>query len=120
MDLFEHAARVSTAERLRDRGMARAADAQDRAVIGWSELAYLAILNVARMQETVHTDDVRAIFPHEPDHPNAFGAVWLRAIRDGVIERTGTVRASTDPRKHSHQYPIYRSLTFVGRRQSAA
>jgi hypothetical protein len=110
MDLFAHAELRKTAERLRDRGMGLAADAQDRTIPNWSALAYMAILAVARMQETVHVDDVKAIFPHEPHHFNAWGAVWMRAIKDGVIERTGAMRPSTDPRKHKHQYALYRSL----------
>lgn len=114
LPLLDYAARSVEAERLRDRGMAIASDAQDGTVPNWSALAYMAILNVSRLQETVHVDDVRAIFGHEPAHHNAWGAVWMRAIRDGVLDRTGTVRPSTDPKKHAHNYPIYRSLKFVG------
>lgn len=118
MDLFAAADLREAGKRLRDNGMALASDAQERVEIGWAELAYMAILSVARMKETVHVDDVRAIFSHEPHHHNAWGAVWMRAIRDGVIERTGTVRPSIDPKKHKHQYAVYRSLVQQNRRSA--
>lgn len=117
-DLFSFAARAAEAERLRDRGMALASDAQDVAVPDWSELAYRAIVAVARDAESVHVDNVLAVFDIEPHHHNAWGAPWMRAIKDGVIERTGMVRASADPRKHKHNYPVYRSLVFAGSRRS--
>jgi hypothetical protein len=69
---------------------------------------------VARRQSTVHVDDVLSIFNVKPSHPNAWGAPWQRAIKNGIIERTGTVRPSTDAKKNSHQYPVYRS-NILGR-----
>ena len=106
-DLFEHAERAA---KLRDAGMTLAAVAQDGKAPQWSELAYSAIRLVARRQDTVHVDDVLRIFTIKPHHPNAWGAVWMRAIKDGLIERTGTVRPCiSDEGKHKHQYPIYRS-----------
>ena len=98
---------------LRDRGMAVAEAAQERDAPGWSDRAYAAIVRVARAQPTVHIDDVRLVFDEEaPGHPRAWGAVWARAIRDGVIEPTGMVRKTTDPRKHCHPCPVYRSLVY--------
>lgn len=105
MDLIE------LAESLRDRGMSLAADAQEFKTPGFAEAAYAAICSVARRQETVHVDDVLRICHLKPEHPNAWGAVWLRAIRDGVIQRTGTVKpCMSDAAKHKHNYPVYRSL----------
>lgn len=112
MDLFSHAA---MAAKLRDAGMALASEAQDRAIPSWSELAYRAIVAVARTQGEVHVDDVLRVFTAKPEHHNAWGAPWMRALKDGVIERTGRVRPSFDPGKHKHQYPIYRSKIFQGR-----
>ena len=101
----------SEAQTLRDQGMALAADAQESEAPGFSALAYAAIEMVARRQTEVHVDDVLAECPIRPAHPNAYGSVWLRAIRNRIIERTGTVRpCRTDARKHSHNYPVYRSL----------
>jgi len=38
--------------------------------------------------------------------------VWMRVIRNGVLEKTGCMRQTTDRKKHAHEYPIYRSLIF--------
>lgn len=109
-DLFSHADRVETARQMRDAGMSLAAFAQDQKSPGWGDLAYAAIRDIAARQETVHVDDVLTEFSLPPHHPNAWGGVWMRAIRNGVIERTGTVRhCRTDIGKHSHLYPVYRS-----------
>ncbi len=97
---------------LRDVGMGLANAAQESADPGWADRAYLAITAVARSSPTVHVDDVLVIFPDRPEHPNAWGSVWLRAIRAGVISRTGMVRGTGDRRKHRHQYPVYRSEIY--------
>jgi hypothetical protein len=92
----------------RDAGMSRASDAQDRKVPGWADLAYAAIETVARTQATVHIDDVLRLGIPQPKHPNAMGAVWLRAIRNEIIQRSNQTRpCSVDRRKHAHQYPVY-------------
>jgi hypothetical protein len=84
-------------------------------VPGWAERAYQAIVAVARFRPTVHVDDVLLIFTEEPKHPNAWGLVWVRALRDRVISRTETMRETRDRRKHRHRYPVYASKLF-GRR----
>lgn len=114
MNLFEHA--EAQAILRRDRGMALAADAQDRAVPGFTELAYAHIFNLACEHEEVHIDLFLTTFKIKPDHPNAFGAPWQKAKRDRVIEHSGRVLPCTvDPTKHAHQYPLYRSLIYRGR-----
>jgi hypothetical protein len=42
--------------------------------------------------------------------PNAYGAVWQRAIRSGLLAKTGRTRPSRQPGKNAHEYPVYRSL----------
>jgi hypothetical protein len=98
---------------LRDSGMALASQAQEQERPGWAERAYHAIVVAARMRATVHVDDVLQIFREAPEHPNAWGAVWQKAIRDGVITRSGTVRETQVRRKHRHQYPVYASAIFA-------
>jgi hypothetical protein len=97
---------------LRDSGMALASQAQEHERPGWGERAYQAIVAVARLRATVHVDDVLRIFREQPEHPNAWGSVWQKAIRDGVITRSGTVRETQDRRKHRHRYPVYASAIF--------
>lgn len=115
MDLFEMAAAL----RARDIGMVEAEFAETLVNPDFSEIAYAAICRAARSQCEVHVDDVLAICKVKPSHPNAWGAVWMRAIKDGVIERTGRVRPClSDAGKHKHQYPVYRSGLFFARRSA--
>lgn len=107
-DLFE------IAQCRRERGMGLAADAEDREQPEFAEIAYSAIRTIAEQQDTVHVDDVLPLCTVKPNHPNAFGAVWMRAIRERIIAHSGTVRpCRTDAKKNAHRYPVYRSL--VGR-----
>jgi len=98
---------------LRDQGMAIAAHAQERDAPGWSGRAYAAIMIVARSQPTVHVDDVLKIFTEHPSHFNAWGSVWQRAIKDGILARSGQFRQTRHGKKHSHQYPVYLSLIYI-------
>lgn len=111
--MSEHVA-AAEGERRRDRGMALAAEAQHRKRRDWSDRAYAAIHAIAARQDTVFVDDVLGEFASMPEHPNAWGHVWQRAIRDGLIAQSGRIRASADPKKHKHQYPVYRSLICGG------
>lgn len=100
-DLFAYA----DAKALRDIGMTRASQAQGKP---WSEVAYAAIERVARRQVTVHIDDVLREGIPAPHHPNAFGAVWMRAIRNQIIQRSVETRPCTvDRGKHAHRYVVY-------------
>ena len=104
-DLFDWAASW------RDAGMRIAADAQEANAPGWGDEAYAALISIARNQDTVHIDDILATFTEKPKHPNAWGAVWMRAIKNRIIERSGESRPCTkDSGKHKHQYPVYVSL----------
>lgn len=109
-NLFAHA----TAKRLRDAGLAEAEAHAPK----FSARAYAAIADLARRSPTLHIDDV-ILFTDvgEAPHPNAWGAVWMKAIRAGLIARTAEVRPCRhDPKKHGHQYPVYRSLVWEGPR----
>jgi hypothetical protein len=101
----------------RDAGMIEAAFAEALVSPDFGELAYGAICHVARMQCEVHVDDILRFCKVRPSHPNAWGAVWMRAIKDGVISRTGRIKpCESDPLKHKHNYPVYASGLFYGRR----
>jgi hypothetical protein len=111
-DLFSHAEEAEA--RKRD-GMKLALIAQDEKVPEWSELAFRAIVAIAKRQETVHIDDLLREFSAAPEHPNAWGSIWQRALREDVIVHSGRVRTCRgDPKKNAHQYPIYQSLVFKG------
>jgi hypothetical protein len=102
LDLF------AQARKRRDAGMALAADAEREE---WKDRAYAALVSVARRSRLVHVDDLLSEFTEEPEHPNAWGSVWMRAVRSGVLRHSGCVRpCKCHPRKNAHQYPIYQSL----------
>lgn len=104
-DLFTYA----EAKAQRDAGMARA---EAHSPI-FAVAAYAAIERVSRRQAHVHVDDILAENVPEPNHPNAWGAVWAKAIRAGIIQRSNQTRpCATDPKKHAHQYPIYFSRIY--------
>lgn len=80
----------------------------------FAAIAYAAIVTVAKRQATVHVDDVLAECSARPRHFNSWGAVWMRAIRSGVIVRSGKLQhCRVDRGKHAHAYPVYRSCLFV-------
>lgn len=100
-DLFAFA----EARALRDEGMSLAACAQGQR---WCDLAYAAIEAIARRQIHVHVDDVLTFGVPQPASPNAWGAVWMRAIKSGIIQRSNQTRPCTvHKRKHAHRYPVY-------------
>ncbi|HXI15184.1 MAG TPA: hypothetical protein VNM48_02350 [Chloroflexota bacterium] len=97
-------------------GMDRASAASDPV---WREYAYGKLLEVAARQKSVHVDDLHAVIEWHPASPNAWGGVWQRAIRRGVLAKTGLYRPTRLPGKHAHDYPCYRSLVY-GQREAAA
>lgn len=103
-NLFSYA----QAQTRRDVGMDRARSKQEKLDPVWSGLAFAAIERIAKRQATVHVDDVLTEFTAKPICPNAWGAVWQRAIRLGLITHSGRVApCKTDKRKNAHLYPIY-------------
>ena len=104
---------VDMAEEYKQRGMTLASVAQDLIAPLWSERAYAALAALARRKNTIHVDDFLLVFTEKPSHPNAFGAVWQRCIRERLIIHSGRVRPCTvDPTKHKHQSPVYLSLIY--------
>lgn len=108
MDLFEHAAAAEIMRR--NRGMSRATDAQESKTPNFSALAYRHIRNLAEEHDEIHIDLFLKTFSIKPEHPNAFGAPWMKAKRDGLIEEIGRRPCTVDPNKNAHAYPVYRSL----------
>jgi hypothetical protein len=97
---------------LRDTGMVRAQVAQEFTAPGWSDRAYGEIERIASIQEFIHANDLRGF--EKPSHPNAWGGVWMRAIKNRIIARTGRIEPCIDPLKHKHNSPVYRSLVYRG------
>lgn len=102
---------------LRDAGMIEAEFAEALTGSDYAEQLYAAICHVARRQLEVHVDHVLPLVKTKPTHANAAGFVWLRAIKDGTLIKTGRTRPCTsDPTKRLHNCPLYRSGIFHRRR----
>lgn len=95
-------------------GMARAdAFANDQ----WKRMAYQAAVNVACRRDTLISDDVwdelAVIAPGVVTRENrAMGAVLRRAVKDRVVESTGTFVNSNRPGCHGTP-TVWRSLVLV-------
>jgi hypothetical protein len=103
----------------RDVGMIEAEFAETLTGSDFAEAAYAAICHVARRQCEVHVDDIIRFCKVRPSHPNAWGAIWMRAIKDGTIIKSDTDvyrPCLSDPAKHKHQYRVYASGLFHARR----
>jgi hypothetical protein len=109
---------ASEAARRRDIGIVEAEFAETLTGSSYCDAVYAAICHVARRQCEVHIDHVLRIVKVRPTHPNANGAPWLRAIKDGTILKSDSDRfrpCESDTGKHRHQYRVYRSGLFRGR-----
>lgn len=88
MDLFDNPVFLGERGLIRmDRGICLAVEAQDRDEIGYCDALYECICSVARVQETVHIDDILHRFSRRPDHPNANAGSWRRAKTTGSFFR---------------------------------
>lgn len=102
---------------LRDAGMIEAEFAEVLSGSDYVTALRAAIDHVARRQLEVHADDVLRLVKVKPMSPNSAGFVWVQAIKDGTLIKTGRTRpCKSDPVKHLHNYPVYRSGIFHRRR----
>ncbi|MGY3609907.1 MULTISPECIES: hypothetical protein [unclassified Bradyrhizobium] len=107
---------AAQAVRARDVGMLEAEFAETLTGSDFAEVAYAAICHIARRQAEVHIDDLLRHLKVKPSHPNCMGQIWRRAIKDGVLLKTNSIRPClSDPLKHLHNYPVYASGVFRGR-----
>jgi hypothetical protein len=95
----------------RDAGMDLAEGAEGTA---WSVYADGVLKTLAEELPELHTDDLNRCLELHPRHPNAFGGVWMRAIKAGLIRKSGRYRTSKQRGKNAHSYPVYDSLVYRG------
>ena len=112
-DLFDHAKHMERARRLRDTGMAVALDHAEVTTPDWADMAYAFLVEFAQQHPTFISEDVSgaskvAGFP-QPPTDRAWGAVYLRASKAGVIVQDGTGRSA---RRHASICPKWRSLVY--------
>lgn len=102
---------LSYGQKQRDKGMSRAESAQERDRPGSIEEAFNALVSIAHRQAEIHANDLRHV---KLERFNAWGSIWQRAVREGIIARTDRVRPCVDPKKAAHLSPVYRSLVREG------
>lgn len=101
-------------QRRAERGMSLAGSGDDAAREQFRTQAAAAIVTLARTQEFIFVDDLVGMIEVDPPHFNCWGGVWRAAIKRGWIERTTQMRPTAQPKKASHNYPVYRSKLFLG------
>lgn len=103
-------------ERRKTEGMARAKGAQDDEDPGWGDEAVSAIERTARMYEYFDPDNVRERGIREPRNPHAWGSVYQKARRLGLIEDAydQPPRKSERPIMHAGRMPRYHSRVWDG------
>jgi hypothetical protein len=92
-----------TGPTLRDEGTARV---WENEVDEWKTLAWNALLLLADGGEPFTSEDVRAI-AGDPTRPNAFGSLFYKAARRGIIRRTGMSRKASRPSMHATDLPFW-------------
>lgn len=100
----------------RDAGMAAAAEHADRVSSGWSDDAYAFLVDFARHNACFISEDVsdasKGVHTFvQPPTDRAWGTVYRRAVREGVIEQDGCGRSR---RRHASICPLWSSLIFQG------
>lgn len=106
----------TAARAARDAGMAQSLSNAERLTDGWGDIAYAFLLIYARHNQSFISEDVsgaskgRADFP-QPPTDRAWGSVYRRAVREGVIVQDGVGRST---RRHASICPRWRSLIYVG------
>lgn len=88
------------ARRARDAGIARVAESSEELTPGWQDRALDLLRRYAHAQVTPFLGEEFRLWAHahgleEPHDGRAFGPVFQRAVRLGVIERAGYAPAAS-------------------------
>ena len=73
----------------------------------WREHAEGVMRSLAESGREFTADDFRLALLQEPEHHNAIGGVFRRALKAGIIRDTGRVRRSELVRAHARKMTIY-------------
>lgn len=102
----------TAARAARDNGMRRALEHAEREHDGWKHEAYEALVAYARTHREFTSEQFRAdTGMQSPTTPKAFGAVFQRAARAGVITKRGFAIAKE---RHLSPCPLWESQIFAG------
>lgn len=96
------------ARRERDTGMATALAHAEQVNDGWGDVALAKLTIYARTHAQFTSYDFRQAYTGpEPPTPKAFGPAFLKAAKQGVIQRVGY---QPHPERHCSPTPVWRSL----------
>lgn len=99
----------------RDAGMTQAIQHAERVELDWPDLAYAFLIRYARTHATFISEEATAEADRlgygSPADDRAWGGVFLRASRAGLIRRIGY---GISQRRHLSPTPLWRSLVFAG------
>lgn len=103
---------MNEAEQAASAGMGQAIDHADRVSPGWSDLAYDYLIVYCLTHSEFKSEDVSGSTKGDPFFPQpptdrAWGAIYRRALKDGVIAHNGTARSEL---RHNTICPYWRSL----------
>lgn len=107
---------IDIGDALKDHGMLLASEAEDRERAWWRHHALERLRDLAELSEFLDSDDLRDWGVEEPKHPNAWGSVWQKAVKEGWIEEAvgQQRRKSQRPTAHASKMTVYRSLIWCG------
>ncbi len=77
---------------------------------GWRDQCDVEIARLASLGETFTAEDVRKVVGDPPNHPNAMGARFLKAVRANLIARIGH-KNGTRRAAHARLIGCYRGIT---------
>jgi hypothetical protein len=83
----------------------------------WKAQAFAALQTVAQTQPTFIADSVWELLGGTPQNRStgsAMGGVFVRAVRLGLIENTGTFQRCERAISHGKPLPLWRSLIYTG------
>ena len=99
----------TAAKQARDTGMTRATNHADAVSADWSERAYRMLCQHARIGNAFTSYDFRQTlhgFLEEPPTPKAFGSVFTRAAKAGVIKKVGYAQ---HPERHASPTVLWKA-----------
>jgi hypothetical protein len=96
----------------RDAGMTQAGEHAERVQAGWKDQAFEFLVRFARRRRFFISEDVSDASKEDPTFPQpptdrAWGSIYVRAAREGVIVQDGSGRSR---RRHASICPRRRSL----------
>ncbi len=109
-DLFE----ADVAKELRDEGLLTVYQKAKP----WSDTAFKALLDLRSGNDlsTFTGEDLRLRIAKKignPHHPNAWGALIMKAVKRGIIINTGKYVSMRKPSSHARRNPVYAWNTFT-------